>query len=471
METEEARETLDLERVSEARDAMVKLVESRDFLSLRSFLEKWEDYELADIFTGLTPEMEGVVFRILPKSRAGRVFSYLEVEDQTRLLHALGQSEVASILDEMPADDRTALLDVLPSVIQRKLLNLLSPEEQVVARSLLGYEEGSVGRIMTTDFVALHQDKTVEEALAYIREHGTDKETLSVIYIVDDKNRIIDNMRIRKLLLADPSTKLADLTDRSVVALYAGQPSEEAVKLFQETDLFALPVTTYTGKILGIVTMDDVIDLAEKRATRTLQKFGGSAEFTDPYLKTPWSRMMLKRAPWLVVLFLSGLLTANAMAFFEGEIDKAAVLMIFLPLIIASGGNSGSQAATLVIRSIATGEIRLKDWWLVLVKELLNGSTLGLLLGGIGLCVVAIGSLFSSIFTDFWPLVGLTVGVSLVCVVLWGSLIGSMLPLLLRKLGLDPATSSAPFVSTFVDVTGIVIYFSIASVILSGTLL
>jgi len=471
MEQEETRESLEREKVLEAQEKMSDLVARRDFQALRQFLERWEDYELADILTDLPAEVEAVAFRILPKPRAGNVFSYLEMEDQQRLLHAFGQTEVAGILDEMPADDRTALLDVLPSNIQRQLLNLLSPEEQRVARSLLGYEDGTVGRIMTTEFVALDRNLTVKEALDYIRSHGTDKETLNVVYVVDENNRILDNMRIRKLLVSDPEAKLDDLTDRSVVSLYANQPAEEAVKLFQETDLFALPVTTFTGKILGIVTMDDVIDLAEKRATRTMQKFGGTAELSDPYLKTGWLRMITKRAPWLVVLFLSGLLTANAMAFFEGEIEKAAVLMIFLPLIIASGGNSGSQAATLVIRSIATGEVRLVDWVKVLGKEIVMGLSLGLILGSIGLAVVAIGSRFSQIFTEFWPLVAMTVGVALVCVVLWGSLIGSMLPLILRKLGLDPATSSAPFVSTFVDVTGIVIYFSIASYILRGSLL
>jgi magnesium transporter len=460
-----------MDRLGPAGSQTARFIEDRDFQGLRTFLEGFENYDLADLLAALTPGNKAVAFRVLSRERAGEVFSYFDPRDQHRLLRAFGQAEVAAILDEMPSDDRTALLEILPSEIQRQMINLLSPEERESAMTLLGYEEGSVGRIMTSDFLTLNVGLTVAEALETIRKNGGQVETFSVLYIVDSENRLIDNVGIRRVLLAQPGTPLAELLDSSTVSLCAEDPAEEAVKVFQETDLFALPVTTRTGKLLGIVTMDDVIDLAEERATRSMQKFGGSAEFADPYLRASWGQMMLKRGPWLVVLFLSGLLTANAMAFFEGEIERAAVLMIFLPLIIASGGNSGSQAATLIIRSLATGEVRLRDGWAVLQREIVNGASLGLLLGAIGMGVVAVGSRFTTIFTSHWPLVGLSVGAALLCVVLWGSVVGAMLPLILRACRLDPATSSAPFVSTLVDVTGIVIYFSIASWILRGTLL
>lgn len=448
-----------------------RLIRARDFTGLREVCEKLDPSELAHLMVELPDEMEAVAFRVLPRRLAADAFGFLEFEDQERLLHALGQQEVAGILDEMPADDRTALLEELPSSIQRKLLDLLSEKERAVAQTLLGYPEGSVGRLMTPEYMALPKDITVGEALESIRKHGVDKDTLNVVYIVGERNRLIDALRIRKLLLSDPNKKLEEISDASLVALYAGEPAESAIPVFRQTGLFALPVTSSTGKILGIVTLDDVLEVAEERATLEMQKVGGSLGLDRPYLELTPPQMLLKRAPWLIILFIGGLLTANAMAFFEEEIEKAAVLVIFLPLIIASGGNSGSQAATLIIRAMAVGDVRLGDWVRILGREIVNGLAIGLVIGLIGLVIVVIGAQFSPIFTEFWPRVAVTIAAGLTGVILWGSLIGSMLPLFLRRLGLDPASSSAPFVATFVDVTGIVIYFSVAAVLLRGTLL
>jgi magnesium transporter len=457
--------------VEKCRQQVLRLVEDRRFSELRGFCQLWEPFQIARILSNLPDEMEAVVFRVLPKRTAAQVFDYLEVDDQMRLLHALGTKDVAGILDEMSPDDRTALLEELPSWIQQQLLALLDEDERNVARTLLGYPKGSVGRLMTPDYVSLRGGMTVAEALDYIRQHAPDSDTINMVYIVDERRRLVDGLRIRKLLLAQPDQKIAELSTQGCASLFAGDPAESAVEAFRGTDLHAIPVVTSTGKMVGIVTVDDVLDFAEDRATREMQKVGGSAELDDPYLETSVPRMLLKRGPWLVILFLGGMLTANAMAYFEGEIEKAIVLTIFLPLIIASGGNSGSQAATLIIRSMATGDLLLRDWAKVLRRELLTGFLLGLILGLIGWIRVAVEGAITGGFTEYWPQVGLAIGLSLVGVVLWGSLIGAMLPLILRRIGFDPATSSAPFVSTFVDVTGIVIYFTVAAWILKGTLL
>lgn len=468
--SEETTDTIDTP-LEKCRQQIIRYIEDRRFSELRSFCQLWEPFQIAKILSTLPDEMEAIALRVLPKRTAGQAFDYLEIDDQLRLLHALGTKDVAGILDEMSPDDRTALLEELPSGIQQQLLHLLDDEERDVARTLLGYPKGSIGRLMTPDYVSLRATMTVAEALAYIRQHAPDSDTINVVYVIDERRRLIDGLRIRKLLLAHPEQKIIELVSQGTESLFAGDEAEKAVEAFRGSNYYALPVVTSTGKMVGIVTVDDVLDLAEERATREMQKVGGSAELDDPYLDTSIPKMLLKRGPWLVILFLGGMLTANAMAYFEGEIEKAIVLTIFLPLIIASGGNSGSQAATLIIRSMATGELGIKDWFRVFRRELLTGVLLGLILGVIGWLRVAAEGALTGRFTEYWPMVGVAIGISLVGVVLWGSVIGAMLPLILRRIGLDPATSSAPFVSTFVDVTGIVIYFSVAAFFLKGTLL
>jgi len=457
--------------VEKCREQVIRLIAERRFTELRMFCQIWEPLQIARILSTLPDEMEAVAFRVLPKRVAAKAFDYLELDDQLRLLHALGTKDVARILDEMSPDDRTALLEELPSGIQQQLLQLLDEDERQVARTLLGYPKGSIGRLMTPDYISLRGDMTVAEAMAYIRQHAPDSDTINVVYVVDERGRLIGDIRIRKLLLAHPEQRVIELTGQHCTSLYAGDPQEKAVEAFRGSDYYALPVVSSTGKMLGIVTVDDVLDLAEERATREMQKVGGSAELDEPYIETSIFQMLVKRGPWLITLFLGGMLTANAMAYFQDEIEKAVVLAIFLPLIIASGGNSGSQAATLIIRSIATGELHLRDWTIVLRREFLTGILLGLILGAIGWVRVAIEGAITGRFTSQWPLIGLTVGVSLNGVVLWGTIVGAMLPFILRKLGLDPATSSAPFVSTFVDVTGILIYFYVAAFFLRGSLL
>ena len=444
---------------------------ARDFAKLRHVLRNSPAPTVASIIRGLAVEDQVVVFRILPRPVAATAFEFFALEDQQRLLKAMAKEDVASILNAMAPDDRTALLDELPAAVTKQLLTLLSPEERAIALKLLGYPERSIGRLMTPDYIAVREDWTVHQVLDHVRSHGQDSETLSVIYVVDTSGKLIDDIRIREFLLAPLDGRVADLMDYRYVCLKATDLEEGAVKVFRNEDRKALPVIDSDGILIGIVTIDDVLKVAETIATQEIQRIGGSEALNEAYMKIAFGRMVRKRAGWLVILFLGEMLTATAMGFFEGEIQKAVVLALFVPLIISSGGNSGSQATTLVIRALALGEVALKDWWRVMRREIFTGLALGSILGAIGFLRISVWSAFSSIYGPHWLLVALTVGVSLIGIVMWGSVAGSMLPFLLRRLGFDPATASAPFVATLVDVTGLVIYFSVGYLFLRGTLL
>jgi magnesium transporter len=371
----------------------------------------------------------------------------------------------------MSSDDRTALLEELPPAVVTQLLTLLSPEEQQIARTLLGYPEGSVGRLMTTEFLTVRPEWTVGETLNYIRTHGRDSETLNVIYVTDQAGRLIDDVHIREFLLSPLETAVADIHDNRFIALRVTDSEDVALSLFKKYDRASLPVVDARDTLLGIVTVDDMLDIQDEATTEDIQKIGGMEALETPYMETPMLQMIRKRAVWLIVLFVGEMFTATAMGFFEHELEKAVVLSLFIPLIISSGGNSGSQASTLIIRALALGEISLTDWWRIMAKEIVAGLALGSILGAIGFARIVAWSQFSSTYGPHYLLVAAVVAVSIVGVVLWGTLSGSMLPLLLRRFGLDPATSSAPFVATLVDVTGLIIYFSSAVLILRGTVM
>ena len=457
--------------VMTAQERTENAIATRNFVELRESLEHLPAFEIGSLMYEMSAQNRVVAFRVLPRELAADAFEYLPFDIQQELLRSLGQEEVAAILDEMAPDDRTVLLDELPGTVTNQLLNLLNPQERRIAVQLLGYEEDTIGRLMTPDYVRLRADWTVQHALEHIRRYGHDSETLNLVYVVDDNGKLIDDIRIRKLLLAPPGVNVADLKDDTSISLKATDDQETAVEAMRRSDLTALPVTDSDGVLIGIVTIDDILDVAQAEATEDIQKFGGMEALDEPYLKIAFSRMVRKRAGWLVILFLGEMLTATAMGFFEKEIEKAVVLALFVPLIISSGGNSGSQAATLVIRAMTLTEVTLADWWRVVRREVFTGLALGSILGTIGFVRIALWSAFSNMYGEHWLLVGLTVGVSLVGVVLWGTLSGSTLPFILRRAGLDPATSSAPFVATLVDVTGLIIYFGVALVILEGTLL
>jgi magnesium transporter len=448
-----------------------ELIADRSFTQLKEVLRDWHPADLAELITDLPVEQQLLVFRLLPTPLATDVFEYLAPEQQEQLLRGLGQEEKVRILNEMEPDDRTQFLEELPAGVVTALLKLLSPPEQAVAKSLLGYPEGSVGRLMTPDFLAVKDSWTVQQVLDYVRAHGQKIETINVLYVVDEQGTLLDDVRIREFLLRPLDARVADFRDHNYVALTVTDTQETAVQAFSKYDRNTLPVVDSMRKLAGIVTIDDVLDVAEEEATEDIQKIGGSEALGEPYMQVSMRAMVRKRAVWLVILFVGELLTATAMGLFQAEIARAVVLALFVPLIISSGGNSGSQASTLIIRAMALGEVTIGDWWRVLRRELLAGLSLGCILGGIGFLRITIWSMVTPMYGPHWMLVATTVGVALVGVVMWGTLAGSMLPFLLRRLGLDPATSSAPFVATLVDVTGLIIYFGVAYLILTGTML
>jgi magnesium transporter len=330
---------------------------------------------------------------------------------------------------------------------------------------------------MTPDFIAVHEDWTVQQVLDYVREHGRDSETLNFVYVVDGHGKLVDDVRMREFLLRPLTAKVSEIRDETFGALNVTDSQQDALNVFRKYDRAALPVVDSNGVLVGIVTADDMLDVAEEEATEDIQKFGGMEALDEPYMRIPLWRMVRKRAGWLIVLFLGEMLTATAMASYQEELAKALVLALFLPLIVSSGGNSGSQASTLMIRAMALGEVTLRDWWRVMSREVQAGLSLGVILGAIGIVRVGVWAIVGEQYLHrqpygpHWPLVALTVGISLVGVVVWGTISGSMLPFLLRRIGADPATSSAPFVATLVDVTGLIIYFSIALVIMRGVML
>jgi magnesium transporter len=371
----------------------------------------------------------------------------------------------------MAPDDRTAILEEFPSSATQRMLGLLAPEERRIALSLLGYPKDSVGRRMTPEYVAVRKEWTVAEVLAHLRQVGRERETLIRMFVVDPQGRLEGVVRLQRLVTSELDTPVTELLEPQVLSLNATDDQETAVATFRKYDLAVLPVVDSHGVLVGVVTVDDVLDVAEEEATEDMQKMAAVQSLDAPYFQVGVGTMIRKRAGWLTILFLGQMLTTTAMEHYEGQLAAAMVLMLFIPLIISSGGNSGSQASTLVIRAMAMREIELRDWWRVLSRELGASLALGLVLGVIGLARVWLWPSRTEVYGEFFMLVGLTVSLSLVGVIMFGSLAGAMLPFILRKLKFDPAVCSAPFVATLVDVTGLVIYFTVAQFVLRGTLL
>ena len=451
-----------------------QLIEERSWKVLKQELNNLESFQIAELIEYLPKQEQILLFRILSRESAKEIFSHLSHDDQSDIIEGLANnvSQLTDLLNDLDPDDRTAFFEELPGVVSQRLMQMLSVEERQIATRLLGYPKDTIGRLMTPEYVALKPFFTTQQALDHIRKFGRNSETLNVVYIVDNKWKLIDDIRIRDIILASPEQTIAEISDNRFVSLNAYDDKEVAVKVFQDNDRVALPVTDTDGTLLGIVTVDDVMDVIEEEATEDFQKFGGTEGLDLSYTKTSLFEMVKKRSGWLVILFLGEMFTASAMAYFEEEIAKAVVLALFIPLIISSGGNSGSQAASLIIRALALGELKLKNWWYVMRKEIFSGLLLGTILGIIGFTRIFVWQqtgLYD--YGHFWMWIGASVALSLIFVVLWGTLSGSMIPLLLKKAGLDPATASAPFVATLVDVTGLIIFFTVAAIVLGGKLL
>ncbi len=446
------------------------LLESGKEEALKEYLDDLNISEVEHLIDEY-PEHAATFIETLSINRAVNVFRILDFPTQERIIKKLSGPKVTELITELPPDDRTALFGELHGDAVKKLIILLPPAERKEALALLGYEEYSIGRLMTPDYIAVKKSWDVNHVLAHIRRYGKNSETIDVIYVIDDQGVLLDDIRIRDILVVDPATPIVELMDDRLISLHVHDPQEEAINVFRMNNRVALPVTDQDDILLGIVTVDDILWIANEEYTEDIQKIGGTEALDEPYLDMPLLKLVRKRVGWLIILFLSEMLTATAMGYFEDEIAKAVVLALFVPLIISSGGNSGSQASTLIIQAMALGEVTVANWWRVMRREILSGLMLGITLGVLGFFRIFAWTFFTNIYGPHWLLIAFTVGFSLIGVVLWGSLAGSMLPLLLKKLGADPATSSAPFVATLVDVTGLVIYFSIAIMIMHGKLL
>jgi magnesium transporter len=379
-----------------------EMLRKRDLVALREVLKNLSPWALVLVMTELTTEDQLIVLRILPRELAADVFESLDLSVQEQLLKAMGREELAALLNNMAPDDRTLLLGELPANMTRQLLAHLSPEERAVAVTLLGYPEHSIGRLMTPDYIAVEQSWSVQHTLTHIREHGRDSETLTMVYVVDGQGHLIDDIHIRSLLLAPPTHTVSNLMDSQFIVLKATDDQETAVAVFERERRTALPVTDSSRVLIGIVTIDDILHVAEAAATEDIQKIGGTSALDEPYIKIALHRRIQKRAGWLVVLFLGEMFTATAMGYFEKEIEKAVVLALFIPLIISSGGNAGSQASTLVIRALAIEEIGLRDWWRVIRREILTSLALGSILGSIGFLRIALWTLFADLYGPHW---------------------------------------------------------------------
>jgi magnesium transporter len=448
-----------------------ELVRVSDKSRLVDFLN---DQNISDVAELISENEDNAVpiMSNLEIQRAAGTFKILDLSMQKDIIQNLPPQKTAELLNELPADDRTAFLEELPNEVVRELIKLLDPEERRFTLAQLGYPEESVGRLMTNDYLAVEDDWSVREVLDHIRTFGQDIENLDVIYVVNRQGQLMDDVRIRDFLLSPPDRMVHDMVDGRYIALHVRDDQESANQVFKMNNRVALPVIDDRKVMLGIVTIDDVLWVANEEFSEDMQKMGGTEALDEPYLEIPILKLFKKRVVWLIVLFLGEMLTATAMGYYEAEIQRAVVLALFIPLIISSGGNSGSQASTLIIQAMAVGEIKLRDWWRVMRREIVSGILLGLVLGIIGFARVAVWSqFFPDVYGPHYLYVAAAVGFSLLGVVLQGTLTGSMLPILLKKVGADPAVSSAPFVATIVDVTGLIIYFSFAFLFLKGLLL
>ena len=428
--------------------------------------------ELREIWSLTNPEERVEGFRSLSPTEAEALFLSLDSRSQSELLTALPANERQLWLRQLPPDDAADVCQIAPTEARDSLLRLLDEPTRKEVSALLAYAEDEAGGLMSPRYVRLRPDMSVDEAIKYLRRAARERaETIYYIYVLDAEQRLIGVVSFRELFGAPPDRTVRDVMHEDITSVREDLDQEAVANVMAESKLMAVPVVDAQGRIKGIVTVDDIVDVVREEATEDIQKIGGMEALDAPYLQIAFARMVRKRAGWLAALFLGEMLTATAMAYYEDEIARAVVLALFVPLIISSGGNSGSQASTLVIRAMALGEVNLRDWWRVIRRELAAGVALGGVLGTIGFLRVAIWGAATSLYGEHYLLVALTIFGSLIGVVTFGTLAGSLLPFVLRRLGFDPASASAPFVATLVDVTGIVIYFTVASVILRGTLL
>jgi magnesium transporter len=441
--------------------------------NLLNLLQKQHPVDIAEILSALNDHERRAAFEALAAKDprlAMKALAELGVERGAGLLAERPPEAIVALLQELPLDDAAALIDSLPEELARSVRELMGGQGGGAVGELLDHSEGTAGRIMNPKVFALPEDATAGDAVNALQESGG-VEMVFYVYVVDDRRHLVGVVSLRRLLLVPPQIPLKRIMTTDVIGVHVDDPQQEVARKVSSYHLLAIPVVDAENKLVGTITVDDVIDVIEDEVTADIQRIGGLEALDEPYLQTPFGTLVKKRARWLVVLFFGELLTATAMGYFEKEIARAVVLALFVPLVISSGGNSGSQAASLMIRALAVGEVTLQDWWLIMRREVLSGLALGGILGSVGFVRVSLWERLFGTYGPHWFLIALTVMFALVGVVMWGTIAGSMLPFVMKRLGADPATSSTPFVATLVDVTGLVIYFTVAATILRGTLL
>ena len=441
---------------------------------LEKQLKKLHSADIAEILNELNLTDGKKLYNFLEDKIAADALIEMEEDKRERFLQSLTSEQIADHLDHLPSDEAADVIAELPDKVQDEVLRELEKDDAAQASDivdLLKYDENTAGGLMQKELVKVNMNKNMIDCVRELRKHAEHIEDVFAIYVVDDSDRLVGVIPLKKILTTSLKVKISEVYEPEVISVKTNMDAEEVAKVMEKYNLVFVSVIDNLGKLVGRITIDDVVDVIRKEETEDVQKMAAVQVLEEPYMSMPFLQMIRKRAGWLIVLFVGETFTATAMSFFENQIAKAVVLALFVPLIISSGGNTGSQISTLIIRALALGEISIREWWKIVRKEILIGLTLGIILGVIGFLRVAIWSAFINIYGEHWMLVGLTVGISLVGVVLWGNLVGSLFPIILKRLGLDPAVSSAPFVATMVDVTGLVIYFSVAAFLLRGILL
>ncbi len=438
---------------------ITELIKQRDLKELGEFLRRLHPADIVDILRDLPSADRVLAFRVLDKAKLAWVFSLFEPDEQEALLKLFTEQKVKEILLEMDSDDRAQLLEELPADVVKKFLALLPHDEKEITNLILNYPDDSAGRLITTDYVALRADKTADEAIEYVRETGPDKETIYICYVIDNTRKLIGVLSLRDLILAPPDKKIGDIMKTIVSSVKTTDDQEVAAKMIQKYDLLAVPVVDQEGRLVGIVTVDDVIDIFEEEVTEDMEKMAAVRLPEEEYFKAGFLKVVRKRATWLVILIIAETFTSDLIENYTTSLTSLVALAYFIPMLTSSGGNTGAQSSTLVIRALAIGEVTLGEWWKILRREIWIGATLGGLLGG-----VAYLKVYHSVGDQT---TGLAVGLALLAVVMVGNIIGAVIPLVFRRLGWDPATVSSPLIATILDLTGLLIYFEVTRRMLS----
>ena len=449
-----------------------KAIGNNDQAFIMEQLKELHPADIAEIFNELDLEESKYLYKQLDEEEAGKVLVEMEEDKREQFLASLTSKEIAEHIDNMASDDAADVIAELPDDVQDEVLSHMEDSEQASdIVGLMNYDENTAGGLMATELVRVHVNDSVRLCVRELRKQAEEVKNIYTIYVVDDNDKLLGLLSLKSLLTTSLSAKVSQVYNPDIISVKTNTPAEDVAKIMEKYDLVVLPVVDALGKLVGRITIDDVVDVIREEETEDVQKMGGMSALDEPYMSISLLGMIKKRVGWLALLFIGESFTVYAMGFFEGEIKKAAVLATFIPLIISSGGNTGSQVSTLIIRALSLGEITIKEWLTIVRKEIKVGLALGMVLGILGFLRVALWATFTDLYGPNWMLIGFCIGVALMGVVLWGNLMGSLFPIILKRLGLDPAVSSAPFVATMVDVTGLIIYFTVASIMLRGVIL